>query len=66
MHEAGATEAFDAIPKRDMRVPALEQRYRTTGDHGPGGHLLGGVFAACALFAAPDYFQGLGITSPPL
>ena len=62
---SGGGPAFLRAVRQDI-VPFIERRYRTTGDRGLLGHSLGGLFAAYALFAAPDLFQRFGINSPSL
>jgi len=62
---SGGGPAFLRTLRQDI-VPFIEQRYRTTGDRGLLGHSLGGLFAAYALFSAPDLFHRFGINSPSL
>jgi predicted alpha/beta superfamily hydrolase len=51
---------------RDEIIPLVERSYRITDDRGIMGHSLGGLFAAYALFEAPDLFRRYGILSPSL
>lgn len=62
---SGGGPAFLRALRQDI-VPFIERRYRTSGDRGLLGHSFGGLFAAYALFAAPDLFQRVGINSPSL
>ena len=61
----GGAEAFLRV-LRDEIIPLVERSYRTTDDRGIMGHSAGGLFAAYALFEAPDLFRRYGILSPSL
>ena len=45
-------------------MPAIETRYRTSGERVLVGHSLGGLFAAYAMTRAPGLFRHVVIGSP--
>ena len=51
---------------RQTLLPAIESRYRTSGDRTLVGHSLGGLFATYTMARAPELFQRLVIGSPAL
>lgn len=62
---SGGGPAFLRVLREEI-LPLVDAAYRTTGDRGLTGQSIGGLFAAYALFEAPDLFQRVGIHSPSL
>lgn len=62
---SGGAPGFLRILREEV-LPLVEGRYRTSDKRGIAGHSLGGLFAAYALFEAPELFARFGLNSPSL